>query len=210
MTKGLLLKSSVFAVAVAVAGAGIGQQSVHAGETINYTYDSLGRLIAAKSTGTVNNNEIASYCYDEADNREFAKTDTTGTAFDCSSLPTPTPTPTPSVPSISIIGGSANEGDPITFTVKLSASHTSSISVNYATAIGTAVLADFTAVSGTLTFSSGQTTKTISVSTIEDTKIERTEIFYVNLSNPTGGATIPYGQASGRIRDNGDGGCPLC
>lgn len=40
-----------------------------ASETINYSYDARGRLIQVKHNGTVNNNVIANYTYDKANNR---------------------------------------------------------------------------------------------------------------------------------------------
>jgi YD repeat-containing protein len=40
-----------------------------AGETISYSYDARGRLVQVKHGGTVNNNVVANYSYDKADNR---------------------------------------------------------------------------------------------------------------------------------------------
>jgi YD repeat-containing protein len=40
-----------------------------ASETINYSYDSRGRLVQVKHSGTVNNNVTANYQYDKASNR---------------------------------------------------------------------------------------------------------------------------------------------
>jgi hypothetical protein len=40
-----------------------------ASETVTYSYDARGRLVAAKHSGTVNNNVQANYSYDKADNR---------------------------------------------------------------------------------------------------------------------------------------------
>ena len=39
-------------------------------ETITYTYDAQGRLVAVVSTGTVNNNVQTTYTHDAADNRQ--------------------------------------------------------------------------------------------------------------------------------------------
>lgn len=44
-----------------------------AAETITYTYDAKGRLILVKHSGTVNNNVIANYTFDAADNRKNIK-----------------------------------------------------------------------------------------------------------------------------------------
>ena len=40
-----------------------------ASETINYSYDARGRLVKVARSGSVNNNVIANYSYDKADNR---------------------------------------------------------------------------------------------------------------------------------------------
>lgn len=88
------------------------------------------------------------------------------------------------------------------FAVRLSIPSTTPVTVNYATASGTATgAADFTPVSGTLTFAPGQTVQTILVPTLPDTAAEGTETFTVNLSNATGGS-ITRGQATGTIIDD--------
>jgi hypothetical protein len=40
-----------------------------ASETVNYTYDAKGRLVKVAHSGTVNNNVVANYSFDHADNR---------------------------------------------------------------------------------------------------------------------------------------------
>lgn len=77
-----------------------------------------------------------------------------------------------------------------TFTVTLSASSGNTITVNYATANGSAIApGDYVATSGTLTFSPGETPKQIVVQIVGDTVVEPNETNSVNLSNPTN-ATI--------------------
>jgi len=49
---------------------------------------------------------------------------------------------------------------------------------------------DYTAASGTLTFGPSETTKTVSVVTIDDTASEGAETLRVDLSSPSGGATL--------------------
>jgi len=56
-----------------VAAAGIASAGVSGSETINYTYDAKGRLILVQHSGTVNNNVVANYTYDAADNRKNLK-----------------------------------------------------------------------------------------------------------------------------------------
>ena len=76
------------------------------------------------------------------------------------------------------------------FTVTLSAAATSTVTVDYSTANGTATPGtDSRPQSGTLTFTAGQTTKTIAVVVNGDTTVEPNETFTVTLSSPTG-ATI--------------------
>ncbi|MCI0460944.1 MAG: hypothetical protein L0Z62_28695 [Gemmataceae bacterium] len=86
------------------------------------------------------------------------------------------------------------------FTVTLSASSGKTISVNYATANGTAKTgnSDYVAASGTRTFAAGETTMTITVQIKGDKKKEANETFFVNLSGATN-ATILDGQGLGTI-----------
>jgi LEA14-like dessication related protein len=91
---------------------------------------------------------------------------------------------------------------PQTFTVTLSTASTLTVTVDYATANGTASAgSDYTAVSGTLTFLPGETTKTINVPIINDTLDEANETYFVNLSNASNG-TILDNQGQGTINDN--------
>jgi len=114
-------------------------------------------------------------------------------------------------PTLSISNVSANEGNagttPFVFTVTLSAASASTVTVNYATANGTATSgSDHAATSGTLTFSPGITTQTITVNVNGDTTVEPNETFVVNLSVPSN-ATIATAQGTGTIV-NDDAGTP--
>jgi hypothetical protein len=73
------------------------------------------------------------------------------------------------------------------------------VTVNYATASGTAVAtSDYTATNGTLTFQPSETSRTISVSIKGDRKREPNETFSVQLSNAVG-ARIDDGVATATI-----------
>ncbi len=90
-----------------------------------------------------------------------------------------------------------------TFTVTLSTTATSPVTVQYATSDGTAKSPnDYTAASGTLSIPAGSATGTILVPIINDIKAEATERFYVNLSSPSANATISDNQGQGNITDN--------
>ncbi|MDT7541848.1 MAG: hypothetical protein QOE33_1752 [Acidobacteriota bacterium] len=89
-----------------------------------------------------------------------------------------------------------------TFTVTLSAPMTTTVSVDYATADGTATApADYDSKSGTLTFAPGDTTKTITIVIKADSLAEGKETFTVNLSNATPPTTISDTSATGTIVD---------
>jgi uncharacterized repeat protein (TIGR02543 family) len=110
------------------------------------------------------------------------------------------------IPTLSINDVSKAEGNSGTsnmvFTVTLSAVSASNVSVNYATANGTAVAgSDYTLTTGTLNIPAGQTTGTISVPIIGDTTYEPNETFSVNLSSPTN-ATINDGTGIGTITND--------
>ena len=109
------------------------------------------------------------------------------------------------VPSVSIADAEGEEGEDISFTVTLSETTTVDVSVDYATSSGTATEdTDFSDMSGTLSFSAGTTSKTVTVSTTEDTSDEDDETFTVTLSNPQN-ATLGDATATGTIEDDDEG-----
>ena len=106
-------------------------------------------------------------------------------------------------PTLSIAGGSGTEGDDddIDFTVTLDEAASDTVTVDYATSDGTADAGDdYTAKSGTLSFSAGTTSKTISVSIENDVENEADETFTVTLSNASG-ADLGTSTATGTIRN---------
>ncbi len=75
-----------------------------------------------------------------------------------------------------------------TFTVTLSNPVNTAVTVNFATVNGTAIEpSDYASRSGTLTFTPGQTSKTITVPVLADSEAEGSESFTVVLANPQGG-----------------------
>ena len=116
------------------------------------------------------------------------------------------------VPTVGVTAGdaSADEGDggegdarTVDITVYLTEASTSTVTVHYATADGTALAGqDYVAQSGTLTFAAGVTQQTIRVAIIGDTAVESDESFTVTLSNASEGASILDGTATGVIRND--------
>lgn len=89
-----------------------------------------------------------------------------------------------------------------TFTVNLSRAIDSEVTVDYATANGTATAgSDYETTDGTLTFEPGVTTKTITVDLLEDAVLENDETFTVQLSDANN-ATIADDTGVSTIVDN--------
>lgn len=111
------------------------------------------------------------------------------------------PLPTLAINSVSQPEGNAGTTN-FVFTVTLSGATAQTVSVNYATANGTAVApGDYAATSGTLTFSPGVFTQTITVPVAGDAVNEADETFTVGLSGPTL-ATISAPTGTGTIQND--------
>ena len=115
--------------------------------------------------------------------------------------------PTLSIADKTIVEGNAGVTN-FVFTVTLTGAQNwcSPVTVNYATADGTATAgSDYTATSGTLTFApphaSNSVTQTITVPVTGDTVFEPNETFFVNLNGATN-ATISDAQGQGTINND--------
>ena len=90
-------------------------------------------------------------------------------------------------------------GRELTFTVRLDAASTDTVTVDYTTADDTAMAGeDYLAANGTVTFAPGETKKTFSVNTTGTSFLDPDENFLINLSNATN-ATIKDDQGKGTI-----------
>ena len=90
----------------------------------------------------------------------------------------------------------------LAFQVTLNRAADGTVTVDYATADGTATAgADYTAVSGTLTFDAGETAKTVNVTVLDDAHDDTEETLTLTLSNATG-ARIRDGEATGTIENS--------
>jgi uncharacterized repeat protein (TIGR01451 family) len=111
------------------------------------------------------------------------------------------------LPSISVNSISQNESNsgttPFTFTVSLSNPSSQTVTVSYATADGTASVADsdYAPASGTLMFAPGVVSQTVTVNVNGDTKFEPNETFTLNLSAP-GNATLGTASGTGTIQND--------
>ena len=111
------------------------------------------------------------------------------------------------VPEISIADARVTEGDSgatgnMVFAVRLSARASQEVTVRFATDEGTATAgSDFTALSGILTFTPGDTARSITVRVTGDDVDEQDETFTITLSNPRN-ATLGDATATGVIEDD--------
>ena len=108
------------------------------------------------------------------------------------------------VARLSVADARANEGAGASaaFEVSLSNAAAGTVTVDYATADGTAKAgADYTATSGRLTFAAGETSKTVNVPVLDDAVDEGEETFTLRLSNATG-ARIADSEATGTIAND--------
>src|SRR5262249_34267314 len=103
-----------------------------------------------------------------------------------------TPTPQPGTLQFSNATYAVNEsGGTATITVTRTGGSDGSVTVHYATSDCTATAgSDYTAVSGTLTFAAGETSKTFTVPILDDTPAEANDTVNLTPSSPTGGATL--------------------
>jgi hypothetical protein len=111
--------------------------------------------------------------------------------------------PAAAPPTVSIDDASITEGHSgtktLAFTVRLSTTASSAVTVSVATSNGTAMAGtDYVTAIGSLAFSPGQTNRTFSVVVNGDRTPESDESFLVTLSNPAN-ATLADAQATGRI-----------
>jgi hypothetical protein len=113
--------------------------------------------------------------------------------------PVPAPLPDISIEDV-LLTESNSRTKNFDFTVTRTGETSGASSVDFATADGTATVADadYAANAGTLDFAAGETSKTVTVVVNGDTDVESDETFFVNLSNCLG-CNIADGQGLGTI-----------
>ena len=96
----------------------------------------------------------------------------------------------------------AEDAGPLRFAVTLDSAAAQAVTVNYATADGTASAgSDYTAANGTLTFAAGTLARTIAVAVTDDTAAEEEESLTVTLRSPSH-ASLADASATGIIIDD--------
>ncbi|MBL0405688.1 tandem-95 repeat protein [Microvirga aerilata] len=113
----------------------------------------------------------------------------------------------PVLPKVSIGDATAPEGNSLTFNIKLDKAPTSPVTVTYETVHGTTTDGDLVYQTNEVIFLAGQTSKNISIATIEDTTPELTKTFDVKIVSAEG-ADIADGTGVGTITNDDAGPLP--
>ncbi len=176
---------------------------VLANDTDPSGYSLTAVLLAGPAHGTLTLNADGSFTYTPAaafagsDGFTYQARDPFGALSNVATV-----TITVAAPTLSINDVRANSGSSVTtftFTVTLSSAISQAVTVNYATADGTAMSPiDYLSATGTLTFAPGQTSQTIGVTVNAHPLPAADKTFFVNLSAPSN-ATIARGTGTGTI-----------
>ena len=177
-----------------------GSDYVAASGTLTFAAGETSKTIEVKvkSDKVAESNETLTIRLANADGATIADGSATGTVTNDDAAAT--------LPALSVGDVSMREGDSGTaelmFIVTLDKAATGPVTVNYATADGTATAgSDYAVLTGTLTFAAGETSKMVHVVVNGDTAVEAAETFSLTLSGATG-ATIADATAVGQITDD--------
>jgi predicted extracellular nuclease len=112
----------------------------------------------------------------------------------------------PPIPVASVSDAAITETDSgvsyVNFTISLSFAPTGPVTIDYSTADGTATAgSDYVASSGQVSFAAGETSKTVAIPVIGDTRPESAEAFTLTISNPSG-ATLGDSSGTATITDD--------
>ena len=108
---------------------------------------------------------------------------------------------------LNVSGRTIREGNTgtrmLNFTVTRSGELLTSVSVDYQTANGEALApSDYVSAAGTLSFAANDTSETVSVQIKGDRRLEHVERLFLSLINPSVGAAVETGQATGSIKND--------
>ena len=110
--------------------------------------------------------------------------------------------PTTAVLSLSATTYTVLEGQTLTVTVNRTGVTTSAVTVGYATSNATGLSGvDFVGASGTLSFAAGETTKTFTVTAVDNSTVDGNRTFGVVLVNPSTGTSLDQSVASVTLAD---------
>jgi len=162
--------------------------SADASENSTYTYDTLGRLVQTSHSGGPRSGTTVASSYDEAGNRKAMAVN--------QALPSQT-----TAASFSIVGpGTVTKGALASFVITKSGPAASTLTLNFATADGTAISpGHYGAVTGSLSFRPWETQKIVQVQTINDNIGSPARQFTMTISSPSSGGTVGTATATATI-----------
>ena len=169
--------------------------------------EAAGTEVTLTLASAVASGEAVTVVYDDptANDDTNAIQDASGNDADTVSAQSVTNGSTAARPRLGVSNGHAREGEgeTIDFVVQLQPATGAQVTVDYRTEDVTATAGeDYEAASGTLTFSPGETEKTLRVPIVDDDHDDDGETFTLRLSNATG-AWIGDGEGTGTIRSTG-------
>lgn len=189
-----------YATADNTAGAGSDYQSTSGALTFNAGETTKPIIVLVNGDGTFEPDETLVVNLTSPTHASISDAQAQGTIGNDDATP---PTPTLFINDVGI-----SEGDGGTsiasFSLTLSPPGSNTVTVDFATANGTATTAgnDYQTASGTLIFSPGETNKSINVRINGDLLVEPDETFTLNLSNATGGSAIGKTAGAGTIQND--------
>ncbi len=186
-----------YATANGTATAGSDYTGTSGTQTLTFPANTVSQSITVPVNGdTVSEpNETFTVTLSGATNATIARAQGTGTITNDDGAPTL------SIDDVTVTEGNSGTTNAV-FTVTLSPAGSQTVTVDYATANGTATAgSDYTSTSNTLTFPADTISRTITVPVIGDTTLEPNEAFTVTLSGATN-ATIARAQGTGTITND--------
>jgi Ca2+-binding RTX toxin-like protein len=173
---------------------------------IDYNLPLAATFAAGSNTAVINVSAIDDILFEGATPETVTIALTAGATYTLGATATATATitdndfrPTVTINSTGITEGNTGSSN-AAFAIALSNPSTETITVNYSTVDVTATAgSDYTATTGTATFTPGQTSQTINVPVVGDLNFEANETFGINLSTPTNTTIGSVGSGIGTI-----------
>ena len=174
------------------------QDYTHAAGTLTFTPGQVSRSIAVTTLTDTYNEPAETYRVRLFSPQWVMIADGEGIG----SITDGSPVPSLQISNRAVTEGDAGSGIQASFTVSLNSPSGKTVTVDYATADGTAVAGeDYTSAQGTLTFAPGVTSQVVAINVLGDNLMEGAEAFSVELSTPVN-ATIADATGAGTITDD--------
>ena len=168
--------------------------------TVTFAAGDTSETVTVKVNGDTTDESDETFNVDLSNPTNASITDTQGVG----TIEDDDPSPAISIGDVSAPEGSNSGQKNFDFPVSLANPSDQAVTVDYATADGTATTGDgdYDSGSGTVTFSPGDTSETVAVKVNGDNRDESDETFNVNLSGNSSNSSIADGQGTGTIQND--------